>query len=104
MIKYKAGLHKDVAKIFDSVWTPQTDNIQTNVSTSYNNSGAYLHARPLDLESWLEKTQSKKKRKTVKKTNQSWTGSFSFLSPKARREKKRLSAISKHLLINNDKK
>lgn len=93
MITHKAGLHKDVAKIFDGVWTPDVDNVQFAVSTAYKKSGAYVHARPLDADNWPETV------KIIKKPKQS-SGAWSFFSPKARREKKRLSEISRHLLIN----
>jgi hypothetical protein len=92
MINYQAGLHKDVAKIFEGVWTPQVDNIQTAVSTSYNQSGAFVYPKPLDLGGQSE-TVIKPKRPQPSRT-------WSFFSPKARREKRRLSAISKQLLIN----
>jgi hypothetical protein len=93
MMKYKAGLHKDVAKIFDSVWIPQTDNIQPAVSTAYKDINALVHPKPLALDNWPEK---------AKKTNKPQPSSspWSFFSPKARREKKRLTEISRHLLIN----
>ena len=93
MIKHEAGLHKDVAKIFEGVWIPQTDNIQVSVSTAYKDSGAFVHPKPLVADNWPEKV------KVPKRSKQS-ASPWSFFSPKARREKKRLSAISKHLLIN----
>ena len=93
MIKHKAGLHKDVAKIFETVWTPRIDNIQHSVSTVYRDTGTYMHPKPLATDNWPEK--ARKPKKPIPSSNP-----WSFLSPKARREKKRLSEISKNLLIN----
>jgi hypothetical protein len=93
MIKHEAGLHKDVATIFSSVWNPQIDNDQSKISPAYKDSGAFVHPNPLSNDLWPEKA------KNLQKTNHSHSP-WSFFSPKARREKKRLSAISKHLLIN----
>lgn len=93
MIKHQAGLHKDVAKIFDGVWIPQTDNIQTSVIVTYKDSGAYTHPKPLTTDNWPERVNIPKR---PKPSSSPW----SFFSPKARREKKRLTAISRHLLIN----
>ncbi|MBN1973775.1 MAG: hypothetical protein JW787_09065 [Sedimentisphaerales bacterium] len=87
MLKHQAGLHKDVAKIFDGVWIPQVDNI------AYKDSGAFVHSKPLAADNWPERVKPQKR---LKQSSSPW----SFFSPKARREKKRLSAISKHLLIN----
>ena len=94
MIKHQAGLHKDVAKIFDGVWIPEQDNIQNSVSTGYKDSSAYTNPKPLATDHWPEKV------KVPQRPRQS-SGPLSFFSPRARREKKRLSAISRHLLINN---
>ena len=92
MIKHEAGLHKDVAKIFNGVWIPEQDNIQNSVSAGYKDSGAFVHPQPLAAEQWPDRAKVKR----AKQSSSPW----SFFSPKARREKKRLSAISKHLLIN----
>ena len=93
MIKHQAGLHKDVAKIFDGVWIPQTDNIQASVNIAYKDSGAFVQPKPLVMDNWPERVKVSKKSKQL-------SSPWSFFSPKARREKKRLSAISRHLLIN----
>ena len=92
MIKHEAGLHKDVAKIFDGVWIPEKDNNQKSVSVGYKDSGAFVHPEPLAADNWPERVKISKKAGKP--------SPWSFLSPKARREKKRLTAISKHLLIN----
>ena len=94
MIKRQAGLHKDVAKIFDGVWIPEQDNIQTSVSTVYKDSGAFVNPKPLATDHRLEKGKAPLR---PRQSSSPW----SFLSPKARREKKRLNAISSRLLINN---
>ena len=93
MIKQKAGLHKDVATIFNNVWIPQVDNIQTSVSTAYSESGAFVYPRPLTTDNWPQRVKIPRKRKPA-------SSPWSFFSPKARREKKRLSEISRHLMIN----
>ena len=92
MIKHEAGLHKDVAKIFNGVWIPEKDNIQASVSVGYKDSGAFVHPQPLTSDNWPERVTNSQKTKK--------SSPWNFFSPKARREKKRLSAISKHLLIN----
>ncbi len=92
MINYQAGLHKDVAKIFDGVWTPQIDNIQPAVSVSYKQSGAFVYPKPLALSRRPEIINDPKRPEPSK--------TWSFFSSRARRERKRLSSISKHLLIN----
>ncbi len=92
MINYQAGLHKDVAKIFNGVWTPQIDNIQPAVSTSYRQSGSVVYPKPLALGGRPEIINDPKRPEPPRTWN--------FFSSRARREKKRLSAISKHLLIN----
>jgi hypothetical protein len=92
MADYQAGLHKDVAKIFDGVWTPKVDNIQPAVSESYKQSGAFVYPKPLVLDSRPEIVTEHLQPEPSRR--------WSLFSPRARREKKRLSAISKHLLIN----
>ena len=97
MANQKAALHKEVARIFHGVWTPQTDNIQQKVSVTSTGSVPDFHPKPLALDHWSKKAKSaKKKQKTKLPKRTAW----SFFSPKARREKKRLSSISKNLLIN----
>ena len=81
MIKHQAGLHKDVAKIFEGVWIPEQDNIHKAVSIGHKDSGAFVHPKPLAASQSPARGKARKQRLS-------------------RREKKRLSAISKHLLIN----
>jgi len=100
MAKYKAGLHKEVERIFNSVWIPQLENTPSSISTAYRNNGAFVHPKPLAPDNWPNKTKATQKIKNARKGKQSWAGPWSFLSPKARREKKRITTISRHLLIN----
>jgi len=80
--------------IFNGVWTPQTDNIQQYYNTSSHVAALYIHPKSTALE---------KSSKRIKKSAHSKASrriSWDIFSPKARREKKRLSSISKNLLIN----
>ena len=97
MANKKAALHKEVARIFDSVWTPHVDNIQQQNSVTSKGSVANFHPKPLTLEKWPKKAQSVRKMQKAKLPKRT---AWSFFSPKARRERKRLSSISKNLLIN----
>lgn len=94
MAKHKAGLHKEVAMIFDGVWTQQIDNIHQSIDMPSQIVAEYIHPKPIAL---------KKSSKTVKNSVQVKTSrriSWDIFSKKARKEKKRLSSISKNLLIN----
>ena len=84
MIKHQAGLHKDVAKIFEGVWIPEQDNIQVAVSIGYKDSGVFVHPKPLATNQSPQRAKTRKQRLS-------------------RREKRRLSEISKQLLINMPK-
>lgn len=93
MAKHKAGLHKEVAMIFNGVWTPQTDNIPV-YTTSSKVAALYISPKP------IASRKSSKRTKISAPAKASRRISWDFFSPKARREKKRLSAISKNLMIN----
>ena len=93
---HKPGLHKDVATIFEKVWIPEIDNNSTTISVAYKERGSLANPTPLALDNWPDK--AKKQKMTAK----SWSSPLSFLSPKARREKKRINEISRNLLINMD--
>jgi len=95
MAKHKAGLHKEVARIFDGVWTPQIDNIQQSLQTSTSGVAAYVNTKPIALENWSVDLKGKKNAAKASKRV-----SWNIFSPKARRERKRLSSISRNLLIN----
>jgi len=94
MVKHKAGLHKEVAIIFDGVWNPQIDNIHQSFGTSSPRADLYIHPKPIALK------KSSKRVKNSTSAKASRRVSWNIFSPKARRERKRLSSISKHLLIN----
>jgi len=94
MAKHKAGLHKEVARIFDGVWTPQIDNIQQSLQTSTTGGAAYVNTKPIAPENWSIELKATDAAKTPKQA------SWNIFSPKARRERKRLSSISRNLLIN----
>lgn len=94
MAKHIAGLHKEVARIFEGVWIPQIDNIQQSVQVSSPGVAAYINPKPLVLENWPKKVKATTAKKASKRA------SWNIFSSKARREKKRLSSISKNLLIN----
>ncbi len=94
MAKHKAGLHKEVARIFNSVWTPQIDNIQQSFQTTSPGAAVYTNPKPIAMENWSKEAKASTAEKASKRA------SWNIFSPKARRERKRLSSISKHLLIN----
>jgi hypothetical protein len=96
MIKHKAGLHKDVATIFEGVWIPQIDDIQPFPAASPvapSGTAVLIHPKPIALEKWSKEAKTSVPQKASKRI------SWSFFSPKARRERKRLSLISRNLLI-----
>ena len=74
MIKHEAGLHKDVAKIFDGVWIPETDNIQASVSTVYKDSGCFCTST-----SRLQPITGRKEQKSKKGRNLHQVHGASFL-------------------------
>ena len=94
MAKHKAGLHKEVARIFDGVWIPQIDNMQQSFAISSPGAAVNIHPKPIALENWSQEAKTSTPAKASKRTP------WNIFSPKARRERKRLSSISKHLLIN----
>jgi hypothetical protein len=90
----KQGLHKDVATIFNGVWNPKVDNFQQFLdwpAAGFNNNNrtvVILDPAP---------NKNKPARSARIDTRAPW---YNFLSPKARRERKRLLSISRHLIIN----
>lgn len=94
MATHKAGLHKEVSVIFDGVWNPDIDNIQQSFRMPIARSATYVHPRALDIENWSKEPKFAAIIKVLKQAPRH------IFSPKARREKKRLLSISKHLLIN----
>ena len=94
MRKYKSGLHKDVPAIFDGVWNPDTDNVQLSFDAPTVSSVAHSDPAPQASRQWTEEPKSPGFFRACKDT-----ASYIF-SSRARRERKRLSMISKHLMIN----
>ena len=94
MRKYKSGLHKDVPAIFDGVWNPETDNIQQSLDAPAASNVARVDPAPQAVYHWPQKHRSPSLLRACKDASE-----FVFRS-RARRERKRLSSISKHLMIN----
>ena len=90
MENHQSGLHKEVSAIFDGVWNPETDNVQPVIAAPIVGNATYLFpgasiARESGFGSIL--------RGLMKAPGL-------IFSSRARREKKRLGSISKHLMIN----
>ena len=96
MNTHKAGLHKDVSTIFDGVWDPEQDNLQLSLNEQEATLVAYANPKAMALDDWP--TEKRPKLATLVKVFAEAPGHL-FRS-RARREKKRLLSISKHLLIN----
>jgi len=93
MATRKTGLHKDVSMIFDGVWNPEVDNIQESFDGPEADFANYV--RP--GHNGFDNRSKEAKPGTVAKL---FKAPGYFLSPRRRRERKRLLSISKHLLIN----
>lgn len=96
MDKHKAGLHKDVSTIFNGVWNPERDNLELTIEEPEVATVAYVHPEAIALDNRL--VQKKPRFATIVKVFAGAPGSL--FHSKARRERKRLLSISKHLLIN----
>ena len=94
MATRKTGLHKDVSVIFDGVWNPEVDNIQESFDEPAANTVAYVRPGVMDFDDLPKQARFATLVKVFVKAP------AHIFSPKRRREKKRLSSISKHLLIN----
>ncbi|KPK37477.1 MAG: hypothetical protein AMJ65_14470 [Phycisphaerae bacterium SG8_4] len=94
MRNYKSGLHKDVPAIFDGVWNPETDNIQQSFEAPAASSVERFDPAQQAVYHWPQKHRSAGLLRACKDAS-----GFIFRS-RARRERKRLSSISKHLMIN----
>ena len=94
MALHKAGLHKEVSVIFEGVWNPEIDNIQQSFDAPVASGAAYVHPGTLDMGNWSKEP----KFATIIKVFKQAPGHI--FSSRARREKKRLLSISKHLMIN----
>ncbi|HUV64552.1 MAG TPA: hypothetical protein VMW24_11685 [Sedimentisphaerales bacterium] len=96
MNKHKAGLHKDVSTIFNGVWDPEQDNLQPSLDEPGATAVAYAHPKAMVVDHWPR--EKGPKFATIVKVFAEAPGHL-FRS-RARREKKRLLSISRHLLIN----
>jgi len=94
MRKYKSGLHKDVPAMFDGVWNPETDNIQQSFDAPAASTVAHFDPALHAVNHWPQEHRSTGFFRACKDAS-----GFIFRS-RARRERKRLSSISKHLMIN----
>lgn len=95
MRKHKSGLHKDVPAIFDGVWNPATDNVEQSFEAPVVSSAAHFDPGPQALVNhWPEKRRSAGLLKACR------DASGYIFRTRARRERKRLSSISRHLMIN----
>jgi len=94
MLTRKKGLHKDVSVIFDGVWNPEVDNIQESFNESIAGIDPYVQTGPMAFNNWPKEARFV----TIVKIVMNAPGYI--FSSRRRRERKRLSSISKHLLIN----
>ncbi|UCE46926.1 MAG: hypothetical protein JSW47_15105 [Phycisphaerales bacterium] len=94
MRKFSSGLHKDVQTIFEGVWNPATDNYQQPFEPLPQSDVASIDARPQFVDDRPKENRFGGFLRACKEVP-----GFVFHS-RARRERKRLLAISKHLMIN----
>ena len=101
MAKHESGLHKDVSAIFEGVWIPKVDNVQQSVGSPTLSGAAHVHPKPpapnepsFPKATWLKTRGFTAILKACKQIPSR------VFSSEAKREEKRLSEISKHLLIN----
>ncbi|MFC1635953.1 hypothetical protein ACFL5Z_14025 [Planctomycetota bacterium] len=94
MAEFQAGLHKDVTSIFQGIWDPTVDNTEQTYTPSGANKLVYhMGSRP------AANHYKEPKLALVAKALSEVPGHI--FSLRSRRERKRLSSISKHLIINN---
>lgn len=90
MENHQSGLHKEVSAIFEGVWDPETDNVPPAIAVPVPSSAKYLFpGAPSARETGFG---------SILKGLMKVPGLI--FSSRARREKKRLGSISKHLMIN----
>jgi len=94
MSTHKTGLHKDVSVIFNGVWNPEVDNIQESYYEPTESAASYVQRGPIAVNNWPGEAGFVTMIKALVKAP------GYILSSRRRRERKRLSSISKHLLIN----
>ncbi|MHC4323366.1 MAG: hypothetical protein ACYSUX_03740 [Planctomycetota bacterium] len=90
----KTGLHKDVSVIFNGIWNPEVDNIQSSFNEPVASSAAYVLPGQLAVDNYPKEARFVNIVKVFVKAP------VHIFSSRRRREKKRLLSISKHLLIN----
>jgi len=93
MAEYQAGLHKDVAAIFKGVWDPSVDNIEQTLAPPRASTVYYMGPAP------ARRGHREPRLATVARALGEMPGHV--FSRRSKRERKRLSSISKHLIINN---
>lgn len=94
MRKYSSGLHKDVPTIFGGVWNPPRDNFQQPFEPVAANNVA-----PVSVQSQV--VDHRPRESALGGFLRACKGAPSVVfRSRARRERKRLLAISKHLMIN----
>lgn len=104
MATYLAGLHKEVSAIFDGVWIPEVDNNQQTLSVAAPAAAVYARPKLLAPDHWaFPQGVWPKKPKFAALTNLFKRRPRQTGPPRGRREDRRLSEISKHLLINQPK-
>ena len=97
MAAYKPGLHKDVEIIFNGVWNAKVDNIQQYITPVGRTDSGRSVPKPLVSAHPAEKAGISQAGKSADSSQkQDWNRRF-LLSPKKRRERKRLLSISRYL-------
>jgi hypothetical protein len=94
MKRLSSGLHKDVPAIFDGVWNPGSDNSQEPLEPPTQNEVVSIDAQAQFVDDSPRESRLGGFSNTCKEVL-----GFVFRT-RARRERKRLHAISKHLIIN----
>lgn len=94
MKRLSSGLHKDVPTIFEGVWNPAVDNYQQPFEPSVQGDVAPVGAQAQYFYDSPRESRLGGFFRACKEVP-----GFVFRS-RARRERKRLLAISKHLMIN----
>ena len=94
MKRLSSGLHKDVPTIFNGVWNPATDNYQQPFEPSAKSNIASVGPLPQFVDDRPTEGRLGGFFRACKEVP-----GFVFRS-RSRRERKRLLAISKHLMIN----
>lgn len=95
MRTHKSGLHKDVQSIFDGVWNPATDSVGPSFQAPVVGAASHLHPAPQAL------VNHRPEKRSLARLLKACKDALGYIfRTRARRERKRLSSISKHLMIN----